>query len=32
MLGLFSMAIAKTYPESFSDKTGYLPVVLGSCQ
>jgi len=32
LLGLVSMTIAKTYPEWFSDKTGCLPEVLGTCK
>jgi hypothetical protein len=32
MLGLDSMAIAKTYPEWFSDRNADLSVVLGTCQ
>jgi hypothetical protein len=32
MLGLDSMAISRSYPEWFSDSSGYSQVDLGTCQ
>jgi hypothetical protein len=32
LLGLDSMAMARNYPAWFSESTGYLQVVLGTCQ